>query len=181
MRFIGLRQSDSVLNDSAARCANKIMDDIIWPEAYLPGMTDNYVSNELIVSGLGTVAVWAAFNDTSLWPSYYSNVSDIDFHNSPGPQLHLSARFRFTTFNFPVEAHVTEYQPPVNDEAARVAWHGWVDDGTIMLGCLKICRAGGYAYWPKKPQLATPRRPSLRSSPIQCLKPIKNGLKAWRR
>jgi hypothetical protein len=33
------------------------MDDIIWPEAYLPGMTDNYVSNELIVSGLSAVAV----------------------------------------------------------------------------------------------------------------------------
>jgi hypothetical protein len=132
------------------------MDNIIWPEAYLPGMTDNYVSNELIVSGLSTVAVWAAFNDTSLWPSYYSNLSDIDFHNSPGPQLHLSARFRFTTFNFPVEAHVTEYQPPVNDEAARVAWHGWVDDGTAA-NRLDVHHArlfenlpGGCAYCPSR-------------------------------
>ncbi|MDD2725556.1 MAG: SRPBCC domain-containing protein [Methylovulum sp.] len=103
------------------------MNHIIWPETYLPGMTDNYVSNELIISGLSAAAVWSALNDTSLWPSYYSNVSDIYFYNSPGPKLHLNARFRFTTFNFPVEAQVTEYQPPIDGEPARVAWHGWVD------------------------------------------------------
>lgn len=28
------------------------MSDIIWPDQYLPGMTDNYVSNEIIVAGL---------------------------------------------------------------------------------------------------------------------------------
>ncbi|MBT9097371.1 hypothetical protein KFZ76_06560 [Methylovulum psychrotolerans] len=71
------------------------MDDTIWPEAYLPGMTDNYVSNELIVSGLSAVAVLAAFNDTS-----YSNLSDIYFHNSPEPQLHLSAHFRLPPLTF---------------------------------------------------------------------------------
>ena len=27
---------------------------IIWPEAYLPGTTDNFASNEIIVAGLGT-------------------------------------------------------------------------------------------------------------------------------
>ena len=28
------------------------MSDIIWPERYTPGTTDNYVSNEIIVAGL---------------------------------------------------------------------------------------------------------------------------------
>ncbi|HCJ7327435.1 TPA: SRPBCC domain-containing protein, partial [Enterobacter hormaechei subsp. xiangfangensis] len=31
------------------------------------------------------------------------------------------------TFGFPVEAQVTEYVPPVEGEAARIAWHGWVE------------------------------------------------------
>ena len=28
------------------------MSDIIWPERYTPGTTDNYVSNEIIMAGL---------------------------------------------------------------------------------------------------------------------------------
>ncbi|MDU4555178.1 MAG: SRPBCC domain-containing protein, partial [Enterobacter sp.] len=28
---------------------------------------------------------------------------------------------------FPVEAQVTEYVLPVDGEAARIAWHGWVE------------------------------------------------------
>lgn len=65
---------------------------IIWPNDYLPGTTDNFASNEIIVAGLSA-----------------------------------NARFRFTTFGFPVEAQVTEYVPPVEGEAARIAWHGWVE------------------------------------------------------
>ena len=34
------------------------MSDIIWPERYLPGTTDNYVSNEIIVAGLSAPEVW---------------------------------------------------------------------------------------------------------------------------
>ncbi|TWA99749.1 SRPBCC domain-containing protein [Bradyrhizobium stylosanthis] len=103
------------------------MSDIIWPEQYLPGSTDNYVSNEIIVKGLRADQVWPQLNDTSAWPTYYGNVSDIRFHDGKGPALGLGARFRFTTFSFPVEAEVTEYEPPAPGKPARVAWHGWVE------------------------------------------------------
>lgn len=46
---------------------------------------------------------------------------------STGPELSKGARFRFTTFGFPVEAEVTEYVPPAAGQPARVAWHGWVE------------------------------------------------------
>ncbi len=102
------------------------MNAIKWPEQYLPGTTDNYVSNEIILSGLSAEKVWASLNNTSAWPNYYSNATEIHFHDGTGPELCLGARFRFTTFGFLVEAEVTEYEPPQAGKPARVAWHGWV-------------------------------------------------------
>lgn len=100
---------------------------IQWPEGYLPATTDNYVSNEVIVAGLSAAEVWVGLDDTRAWPSYYANASEIRFHDGTGPNLSAGARFRFTTFGFPVEAEVTEYVPPQLGQAARVAWHGWVE------------------------------------------------------
>lgn len=106
------------------------MHHIFWPAAYLPGTTDNYVSNEIIVAGLSAADIWGQLSDTAAWPGYYSNASDIMFHDDSGPQLSEGARFRFTTFGFLVEALVTEYVPPVADSPARIAWHGWVEGDT---------------------------------------------------
>ncbi|HIE5390887.1 TPA: SRPBCC domain-containing protein [Enterobacter cancerogenus] len=100
---------------------------IIWPNDYLPGTTDNFASNEIIVAGIGVKEVWAQLNDTTLWPTYYSNAQDIRFLDGSGPELYANARFCFTTFGFPVEAQVTEHVPPVEGGAARIAWHGWVE------------------------------------------------------
>ncbi|AEG70512.1 conserved hypothetical protein [Ralstonia solanacearum Po82] len=104
-----------------------VMSDIVWPARFLPGTTDNYVSNETIVAGLCAADVWPWLKDTAAWPTYYSNVSDIRFHDGSGPGLRQGARFRFTTFSFSVEAQVTEYAPPADGKPGRVAWHGWVE------------------------------------------------------
>lgn len=94
---------------------------IVWPEEYLPCTTDNFASNEIIVSGLTAAQIWAQLDDTTLWPGYYSNVADIHFHDGSGPTLSANARFRFSTFGFPIEAQITEYVPPAAGQAARVA------------------------------------------------------------
>jgi len=103
------------------------MNEIFWPEDYLPGTTDNFVSNEVIVAGLSTADIWPLLNDATAWPTYYDNASDIRFHDGKGPELNADARFRFATFGFPVEAKVTEYVPPAASQPARVAWHGWAE------------------------------------------------------
>ncbi|WP_111496237.1 MULTISPECIES: SRPBCC domain-containing protein [Marinobacter] len=103
------------------------MADIVWPENYLPGTTDNFVSNEVIVAGLSVADVWPYLVNTNAWPTYYSNAFEIRFHDASGPELSDGARFRFTTFGFPVESEVVEYVAPRGDQPARVAWHGWVD------------------------------------------------------
>jgi hypothetical protein len=103
------------------------MHHIFWPEGYVPGFSDNFASNEIIVANLTVADIWPQLDDTNAWPTYYSNASDIRFHDGSGPRLSAGARFRFTTFGFPVEAEVTEYVPPADGQPARVAWHGWVE------------------------------------------------------
>jgi hypothetical protein len=103
------------------------MSEIYWPEKYLPGTTDNFVSNEVIVKGLSAADVWPMLNNTSAWPTYYHNASKIGFYDGKGPELEAGARFRFTTFGLDVEAHVVEYEAPAPYRPARVAWRAWVD------------------------------------------------------
>ncbi len=102
-----------------------MINEILWPKKYMPGTTDNFVSNEKIVANMTAEEVWKYLADTSMWPKYYSNASDIHFYNEPGPNLTANTRFRFNTFGFVVEAEVLEYEAPVDGKPGRVAWHGW--------------------------------------------------------
>ncbi|WP_032093158.1 MULTISPECIES: polyketide cyclase [Pasteurellaceae] len=99
---------------------------INWPQGYIPGFTDNFCSNEVIVAGLGVEEVWHYLNDTKFWPHYYSNVADVRFYNGyQGTALYENARFFFKTFGFPVEAEIVEYVEPKAGVAGRISWHGW--------------------------------------------------------
>lgn len=114
------------------------MNHIIWPEGYIPGFADNFASNEVIAAGLSVAEVWPLLATATAWPSYYANSADIGFDDGKGPELDQGVRFRFSTFGFPVEAEVVEYVPPAPDQAARIAWHGWVEgdaaaDPTVRL------------------------------------------------
>lgn len=157
------------------------MSDIIWPAGYLPGTTDNYVSNEIIVAGLGATEIWAGLNDTSAWPAYYGNASDIRFHDGSGPRLSLAARFRFTTFGFPVEAEVTEYVPPAAGRPARVAWHGWVEgDGAQRLDVhhawlIEDLDGGRVRVLTQETQLGQPARELAAAQP----NPMLNAHQQW--
>lgn len=100
---------------------------ISWPDNYLPGTTDNYVSNEIIVAGLCVADLWPYINTPARWPSYYGNASEVRIDKDGATELALGTRFRFTTFGFPVEGEVNEHEPPVAGKAAHIAWHGWVE------------------------------------------------------
>jgi len=105
------------------------MNEINWPNGYVPGFCDNYASNEVIVANLTMADVWPLLNNASLWSSYYGNASNVRFHDGKGPQLERAMRFSFETFGVPVEAEVVEYAPPANGTPARLAWHAWAGDG----------------------------------------------------
>lgn len=81
-----------------------MLNEINWPHDYLPGTTDNFASNEVIVKGITAKDVFENLIDTSIWASYSNNVADIEFDNTEGTVLKADTRFRFKTFGFPVEA-----------------------------------------------------------------------------
>ena len=101
------------------------MHSIVWPKDYVPGYTDNYVSNEMIIRDLSLEVVWENLVNTASWTKYYSNMADVEFYNTQGTHLKENTRFKFKTFSFPIEAEITEFVPPFDGEPARIAWHGW--------------------------------------------------------
>lgn len=107
------------------------MESVTWPQRYTPGTTDNYVCNEAIVQGLSAPEVWSCLVDTRQWEHYYGNVSKIGFDSGEGPQLGTGMDFRFTTFVYPVLAHVTECVPPAPGRAGRISWSGLIEGDSL--------------------------------------------------
>ena len=104
-----------------------MLNEINWPHDYLPGTTDNFASNEIIVKGINATETFANLIDTSIWTTYYENASDIEYDNTPGTKLAPDTRFRFKTFGFPIEAQIIEFVAPADGQPGRLAWHGWAD------------------------------------------------------
>ena len=104
-----------------------MLNEINWSQEYLPGTTDNFASNEIIVKGITAAKVFDNLIDTSIWTSYYDNVADIHFYSDGAPILKADTRFRFSTFGFPIEAQVVEFEPPHDDKPGRLSWHGWAE------------------------------------------------------
>ena len=109
------------------------MNEINWPEKYLPGFTDNFASNEVIIAGLSAQEIWPLLSNAMVWPSYYANSANVRFYDGKGPELANGVRFYFETFGFPIEAEVVEYVSPTADQPGRVAWHGWAGEGDTRL------------------------------------------------
>jgi hypothetical protein len=105
------------------------MNEIAWPEGYIPGFTDNFVSNETIVVGISATDVWPFLSNAGLWPTYYPNSANIRFYDDKGPELETGVHFCFETFGFPVEARVLEHVRPAEGKPGRLGWHGWDGGG----------------------------------------------------
>jgi hypothetical protein len=153
-RFIVDHRIDTEYNSVGRHFESVNYEHIVWPERYAPGTTDNYVSNEIIVAGLTTADVWPFLNNTSTSPTYYSNVSDIRFYDGSGSELHLGARFRFTTFSFPKQRSRNTSHP---QRASRPGWPGtvgwkahrrprWM---STTLGCWRTYPAAGCGSSPR--------------------------------
>lgn len=97
---------------------------IIWPEKFLPGTTDNYVSNEVVAKDITAEQVWALLGDISKWESYYKNCQQVTPPTS-GPLLQEGDVFHFSTFGFPLlAANVRESVAPgkAGTGPGRLAW-----------------------------------------------------------
>ncbi|MFF5256571.1 SRPBCC domain-containing protein [Streptomyces leeuwenhoekii] len=99
---------------------------INWPEGYLPGTGDNFVSNEVIVQGVTAAQVWRCLTDTSTWETYYGNITGISFPEGGGPVLEGGLAFSFEPVNAPSlhtqNARVVEFQAPGEGVPGRLSW-----------------------------------------------------------
>ncbi|MFE4628778.1 hypothetical protein [Streptomyces mirabilis] len=136
---------------------------ITWPERYLPGTGDNFVSNEVVVAGLSAADVWRHLVDTSRWESYYDNVADIGFPQGGGSVLTDGIHFSFGTFGFPpLDAHVVEFQAPAEDTRAvcpgRRSRTARPRSGSTSCtpGSWRTCPAAGSASSPRRPRSVGP-------------------------
>lgn len=156
------------------------MNEIFWPEDYLPGFTDNFCSNEVIAAGLTAIDVWPLLSTPSAWPSYYANSANIRFYDEAGPELTQGARFYFETFGFPVEAQCTEFVPPAAGRPGRVAWHGWAGAGDARLDVhhawlVENLSGGRVRILTQESQKGEPARDLARAKP----NPMINGHQDW--
>lgn len=158
------------------------MSDILWPAGYVPGFTDNFCSNEVIVTGLTVEDVWPFLNIPSRWPTYYANSADTRFYDGKGPELEDGVRLYFSTFGFPVEAQVVEHVAPVKGQPARVAWHGWAgEEGTDGLldvhhaWLLEELSGGRLRILTQETQVGQPARELAKAQP----NPMINGHQDW--
>lgn len=106
---------------------------IVWPDKYMPGNTDNYCSNEVIVKGLSISEVWVPLVDTTVWLEYYHANARILVERGYTTKLFAGANFMFDTFGFNIRAKVEEYLPPFGGEdVARLAWSGSFGEGESL-------------------------------------------------
>jgi hypothetical protein len=184
MRWIKYRDWSYVtlapIMGSVQRIRVRTMHEIIWPEGYLPGLTDNFVSNEMIVAGLSAAQVWPLLSHASRWPGYYANSANVRFYETNVTELEDGLRFYFETFGFPVEAQCNEYVPPLNGEPGRIAWHGWAGEGQSRLDVhhawlIEDLSEGRVRILTQETQNGLPARELAKSRP----NPMLNGHQDW--
>lgn len=106
---------------------------IIWPPHFLPGTTDNFVSNERIAQSITSTQIWALLANITKWESYYKNCgkitppprdSDGNGNGNNSGFLHKGDIFKFSTFGFPPLTCTVEESiaPESNGRAGRLAW-----------------------------------------------------------
>jgi hypothetical protein len=155
---------------------------INWPEKYLPGTGDNFVSNEVIVPGITADRVWHHLTDTSAWESYYDNVADITFPNGGGPVLKDDLVFSFGTFGFPpLTAHVVEFQAPAEGVPGRLSWTAKQDGkpeeqlDVLHAWLVEDLPDGRVRILTQETQIGQPAAELAKQSP----NPMLNGHQAW--
>jgi hypothetical protein len=153
------------------------MNDINWPDTYLAGTTDNFVSNEVIVASLTSAQVWPYLNDTKHWSTYYKNASEVGYEVGAGPELGAGVRFHFTTFAMRVEAEETEHVPPT----ARLSFRAWIAGSTpevasgLHAWLIEDLHRGRVRVLTQESQIGEPAKQMAKMKP----KPLLNAHQDW--
>jgi uncharacterized protein YndB with AHSA1/START domain len=91
---------------------------IRWPEEFSPKRTRVHVHNELEIAA-APETVWAWLVKAALWPTWYSNSSNVKIEGG-GTDLKANSKFTWTTFGVNLSSQVEEFEPP-----ERLAWNAY--------------------------------------------------------
>ncbi|TYC51082.1 SRPBCC domain-containing protein [Weissella muntiaci] len=158
-----------------------MLHEINWPSKYLPGTTDNFVSNEIIVSGTSVKEVWNNLVDTSKWGNYFNGVNNITVGNQGSTSFTHGVNFHFEKFGFPIDGQIMELIEPIDNKFAQIAWHGWQEvDGKISLEGYQVFTIDSYTdslvrIITKESQLGEAAAEMSEQSP----NPMLNGHQEW--
>ncbi len=83
---------------------------IQWPERYLPGRSDVFAHNEIIIPA-PAATIWNILLRAEEWPSWYPSAHSIHFVSHTGPDLRNRSRFRWNTFGLRITSKVLEFDP----------------------------------------------------------------------
>lgn len=98
--------------DLAARDKN-----IHWPAAFEPEHADLFAHNEVRLNA-SCDAVWRHIVDARAWPTWYPNARNVKLLGG-ARRLGPDVRWRWTTFDLPIESRVHEFAP-----GRRLGWFG---------------------------------------------------------
>ena len=88
---------------------------IRWPERYDPSRAPVHVANE-VDAAAPPEAAWAWLVAAPLWPSWYSNASNVVLSGGAS-ELALGVSFTWRTFGVAIRSTVVEFEPE-----GRIAW-----------------------------------------------------------
>ncbi|KAF4553352.1 Hypothetical protein D9617_7g030790 [Elsinoe fawcettii] len=154
---------------------------ISWPSHFLPGTTDNFVSNETIAKDITASQIWALLADITKWESYYSNCSQIT-PPSAGPKLNqVGLTFSFSTFGFPpLPCRIEESQAPSQGQPGRLAWRATAGEGHEAIDVyhawiVEDLEGGRVRILTQESQIGKPAQELAQSKPNKML----NGHQEW--
>lgn len=104
------------------------MNTINWPKEFLPGTTDNFSSNEVIIKGLTTKEVFLFIEDASLWSTYNKNIVEVKMKNQKTTKLNGLSQFNYTILGIQLEASIIEYIPPEKNKEGRISWYAFSNE-----------------------------------------------------
>ena len=97
---------------------------IAFPQDFLPGNGDNFLSNEFYVDSSTAEEVWPFLVDAALWPTYYKKISKVEVKEQEGTKLNVGTKFSYKDANLKigVDCECLESQPPSVDKEGRLMW-----------------------------------------------------------
>lgn len=133
---------------------------IRWPDRFAPARAPVHVRNETDIAATPGV-VWAWLVRASLWPSWYSNSSEVQIVGG-GDDLGPGTQFRWRTFGTSLTSRVEEFVPP-----ERLAWsaqgtgvdvyHAWLITPTPA-GCHMLTEESQYGFLARMDHAVRPKR-----------------------